>query len=181
MEKQSKIVSYSFASEGSEPVTLTQAKAHLYIDSSNTDFDAYLSTTDNLIKRCRQYVEEITGLALVDKTVTLYIDYESEFTLPFVFRGYTVAITSAHIKAGVNDYELQTINEDYELDGVRFISYIGNYRWKLVYTIVASVPDGLKMAILNEIAKRFEHRGDNVQVVDTTELINPYIQVEWLI
>lgn len=178
--KMSKLVSYSFASESStEPVTLTQTKAHLYIDTANTDFDAYLSTTDNLIKRVRQFIEEITGRALVDKTVTVYIDYESPFPLPFVLNGNTISLTSASIKTAVNTYEAKTINSDFEIDGGKFISMIGNYRWKLVYAITASVPEGLKMAILNEIASRFEHRGDR-EVVDTNLLIEPYKDLYWL-
>lgn len=177
--KMSRLISYSFASESStEPVTLTQTKAHLYIDSGNTDFDAYLSTTDNLIKRVRQYIEEITGRALVDKTVTIYVDYESPFPLPFVLSN-SVVLTSASIKTAINSYEAKTVNSDFEIDGGKFISMIGNYRWKLVYVITAVVPEGLKMAVLNEIARRFEHRGDR-EVSDTNQLIEPFKDLYWL-
>lgn len=181
MEKQSKIVPYPvFSNESTtEPVTLAQTKAHLYIDSANTDFDAYLSTTDNLIKRCRKYVERITGRSLVDKTVTVEIDYESDFTLPYILEGSTVSLTSASIKTGAGTYEAQTVNEDYELDGFRFISYIGIYRWKLVYVITANVPEDLKMDLLNEIARRFEHRGD--REISETNQFDSYKDLEWLI
>ena len=176
--KQSKIVSYVFSNESStEPVSLTDTKAHLYIDSGNTDFDAYLSTTQNLIKLCREYVERITGRSLIDRTVTLYIDYESEFSIPF----NPTTLTSASIKTGINTYETKTVNSDYEFENGRFISSFGCQRWKLVYTVTAAVPYGLKLAVLNEIAKRFEHRGDEVQVLDTNDLIMPYKDLEWLV
>lgn len=177
----SKYISHSFSSESStEPVTLAQTKAHLYIDSANTDFDAYLSTTDNLIKRVRQWIEETTNRSLIDRTVTFYVDYEEPFELPFTSRGDTVNITSASIKDDINSYEVQTANEDYEVDGRKFISYVGCQRWKIVYTVVVSVPEGLKMAVLNEIAKRFEQRGDR-EVSDTNLLIEPYKNLEWLV
>ena len=177
--KQSKIISYVFSGESStEPVSLTDTKAHLYIDSGNTDFDAYLSTTQNLIKLCREYIERITGRSLIDRTVTLYVQYESEFGIPF---GPTITLTSAAIWTSAGTYETKTVNSDYEFENGRFISYGGCQRWKLVYTIVAVVPHGLKMATLNEIAKRFEHRGDEVQVLDTNDLIIPYKDLEWLV
>lgn len=178
--KMSRWVDATFASESAtEPVTLTQTKAHLYIDTANTDFDAFLSTTDNLIKRVRQYIEEITGRALVSKTVTFYVDYESPFPLPFVLPGNTISVTSASVKTAINSYEAKTVNSDYEIDGGKFVSMIGNYRWKLVYGITAVVPEGLKMAILNEIARRFDHRGDR-EVSDTNQLIEPYKDLYWL-
>lgn len=176
---QSKIINKEFSSEGAtECVSLAEAKAHLYIDSGNSDFDSLITS---LIPQVREYLEQLTALSLIDRTVTLWVDYESTFTIPF---GPVTSFTTASVKTGINTYEAQTVNDDYEIEAGRFISYVGNYRFKLVYEagyVSATIPSGLKLAFLNEIARRFEHRGDNVIIGDTNEIVTPYKLVEWLI
>jgi len=172
-----KLVSRSFASESAtESVTLTEVKEHLYIDSGNSDFDTILTA---LIKESRHFIEEITALSLVSKTVTAYFDYSSEFTIPF---GPVTSFTSAATKTGINTYETKTVNEDYELIDQKFISYSGNYRMKLIYVAgytSATIPYGLKLAFLNEIARRFDNRGDGI-VPRTNDLLDSYKMLEWL-
>jgi uncharacterized phiE125 gp8 family phage protein len=179
MEKQTQLIGVPvFSAEGAtECVTLTEAKTHLYIDTGNTDFDTRLTA---LITEARQYIEAITGRSLISRTVTVYVSYESEFGLPY---GPLVSFTSASAKTDINEYETQILNEDYEVENGRFISYVGNWRFKLVYTAgysSSTIPGGFKLALLNEIAKRFEHRGD-VQVYDTNDLVLPYKDVEWTV
>ena len=175
--KQSKLVGKPvFSSESAtEPVTLTEAKTHLYIDTANTDFDAQLTA---LIIRVRQWVEEITALSLISRTVTIYVDYETPFNIPY---GPATTLTSASVKTSIGTYEAKTSNSDFELDNQEFKSYIGNYRWKIVFSVTAAVPGGLKDAVLNEIANRFENRGDAVLVRNTDELVQPYKMLEWLV
>ena len=61
----------------SEPVTVAEAKAHLYIDTS--DHDTYIGT---LIEAARNYVEAYTGRALVERTYRLDLRlWESEVVL----------------------------------------------------------------------------------------------------
>lgn len=183
---KTKFISRSFASEsGNECVSLTEAKNHLYIDSGNSDFDTILTA---IIKQAREYVEEITALSLISRTVTAYFDYSNEFTIPF---GPVTTFTSAEIKTGINTWETKTVNEDYELVDQTFISYSGNYRMRLIYVAgytSTTVPAGLKLGLLNEIALRFEHRGDNPLItrngsvlLDTNDLVQPYKMIEWLI
>ena len=176
---QSKIINKEFSSEGTtECVSLAEAKAHLYIDSGNSDFDSLITS---LIPQVREYLENLTGLSLIDRTVTLWIDYESSFTIPY---GPVTTFSSASVKTFINTYDAQVINDDFEVEAGRFISYVGNYRFKLIYEAgytTATIPAGLKLGFLNEIARRFEHRGDNVIVGDTNEIVTPYKLVEWLI
>lgn len=175
---KSKFISKSFSSESStESVSVAEAKAHLYIEVGNSDFDSLLTT---LIKEVREYIEEITCLGLISRTVTCYIDYESAFNIPFA---PVTSFTSASLKTGINTYEAKTINQDFEVENGLFISYIGGWRFKLIYVAgytSSTIPVGLKLAFLNEIAKRFEHRGDQVIVSDTNELLMPYKMIEWL-
>lgn len=178
--KQSKYISAVFSNESAtESVSVAEAKAHLYIDTANTDFDAILTV---LIKQCREYIEQITCVSLISRTVTFIVDYESNFTIPW---GPVTSFTSASVKTTVAVYEAQVSNEDYEIEGSRFFSYIGApLRFKLIYVAghtTSTIPHGLKLGLLNEIAKRFEHRGDNVIIQDTNELVQPYKLLEWLV
>jgi hypothetical protein len=155
---------------------LSEVKLHLHIDDDNTTFDDDLT---RLIKQAREYCEEQTGLSLIERTVTFYVDYYSPFTIPF---GPVTSFDSASIKTGINEYEVQTVDDEYEVEAGIFYSYIGNWKWKLIYDAgytSATIPQGLKLAILNEIAFRFENRGD-VVLLNTNELLQPYKLIEWL-
>ena len=113
--------SHTFTSESAtEAVSLTEAKAHLYIDNGNSDFDTILT---DLIKEVRQFIESVTAVGLVSRTVTLYMDYYDEFNLPW---GPVTSFTSASFKTGIGTYELATQDDDYEVENGRFISYIGD-------------------------------------------------------
>jgi hypothetical protein len=112
-----------------EIMTLTELKAHLQI--TYTDDDTYLTA---LIKACRQAVERFCNISLVAKTVTLIGDFHCEFELPY---GPVSAFTSASLKTGTGTYTAQTVNTDYEVDGLAngfqiFKPFISG-RWKLVY------------------------------------------------
>lgn len=177
--KESKLIGLPVFSgvSTSEPVSLSEIKEHLYIDSGNSDFDTILTT---LITECREYIEEITGLSLVTKTVTVIIDYECGFVIPY---GPVTTWTSASCKSGINTYDAVTNNEDYEVEAGRFISYTGNNRFKLIYEAgytSSTIPYGLKLGLLNEIARRFDNRGDGVIIKDTNELVNPYKVLDWV-
>jgi uncharacterized phiE125 gp8 family phage protein len=174
---ETKLVSKSFASEGAESILLAEIKAHLYIESGNSDFDSLLTT---LITQVRQYVEEITCLSLVSKTVTAYFDYYAPFRIPFA---PVTSFASADMKTGINTYETKTINTDFEVENGVFSSYFGTFRIKLVYIAgytSSTIPAGLKLAMLNEIARRFDNRGDG-SIPETNDLISSYKMLEWLV
>ena len=62
----------TFTETGSECLTLADVKAHVYIDSGNTDFDARLTA---LITEVRQWIEEITATSLIVKTVEVILTH----------------------------------------------------------------------------------------------------------
>src|SRR5688572_17417862 len=164
----------TFVETGSESLSLSDVKAHLYIESGNSDFNARLTA---LITEVRQYLEEISGRSLIRKTVTQVVDYETSFSIPYP---PLVSFTSASIKTDIGTYEAEVVDEDYEVEGERFISYTGAWRYRLIYEAgytSATLPPGLKLAWLNEIARRFEHRGDRTIISDTNELLKPYVDV----
>lgn len=167
----------TFTETGTECLTLSDVKAHIYIDSGNTDFDARLTA---LITEVRQWIEEITATSLIEKTVNVIIDYETSFSIPFP---PVTTFTSAARKVDIAGYESETDGEDFEVEAGRFISYTGAWRYRLVYEAgytSATLPAGLKLAWLNEIARRFEHRGDQ-SVPDANDLLQPYIDLAWTV
>lgn len=176
--KESKFIDKEFSSESlTESISLDDVKEQLYIDASNTDFD---DTLNNLIPRVRQYVEEITALSLIERTVTFYVDYQAPFRIPF---GPVTSFVSASVKTGINEWEVKTENDDYEIVAGKFTSYIGNGLWKLIYEAgytESTLLEGIRLALLNEVARRFTNRGDNTIVGSTNELIEPYKMLEWL-
>lgn len=169
--------SHTFSSESStESVSLTEAKAHLYIDNGNTDFDTILT---DLIKQTRQFIEGITATGLISRTVTLYMDYYDEFNLPW---GPVTSFTSAEYKTGIGEYETAIANDEYEVENGRFISYVGEATFKIIYVAgytSATIPYGLKLAFLNEIARRFDNRGDG-GVPETNNLLDSYKMLDWV-
>lgn len=173
-----KLVGKEFSSESTtESVSIDEAKEHLYIDASNTDFDTILT---NIIVRVRQWIEEITAVSLIERTVVIYIDYDSPCTLPF---GPVTSFTSAAYKIGINEYQAMTLDDEFEIEAGKFISYIGNTRYKLEFEAgytSSTIPEGLRMAFLNEIARRFDKRGDG-NIPESNDLLDPYKNLEWLI
>jgi hypothetical protein len=166
-----------FTITGSESLSLSEVKQHLYIESGNTDFDTLLTT---LITEVRDYIEQVTGLSLVEKTITIIIDYECGFGIPY---GPVTTFTSASCKSGINTYDAVTNNEDYEVEAGRFISYAGSNRFKLIYDAgytSSTIPEGLKLAFKNEVARRFDNRGDG-QIPVSNDLLDSFKDLEWTI
>jgi hypothetical protein len=132
-----------------EPVTLEEVKQHLNI--TFTDNDSFLA---RLIIRCRAALEKYTGLSLVEKSIELHCDnYEGDFELP-----YGPVLGDPYI----------TNSEDVEYDtatfsGIKFkkITTPRTGGLRLTYdTGYDIIPADLRMALLEEIAYRFENRGD---------------------
>lgn len=142
-----------------EYLTLNELKAHLQI--TYTDDDTYLTA---LIKACRAALEQYCNISLVSKVVTLFADLYCEREIPY---GPVSTFTSASLKTSAGTYTAQTLNTDFEVDGITngfqvFKPFISG-RWKLIYTAgyaAANVPKDLILATKHEAAFRYEHRGD---------------------
>lgn len=158
-----------------EPVTLDEAKSHCYI--THDEDDDYLSNT--LIPACRQVLENYCQISIVEKSVTATLKIQSNirlsdpsgyldirdndnlFELPY---GPVKAISSM-TQVTTNGNILDMVeNEDYSLSGNLYKSVVINSAgdFILVYTTgyANAIPRDLKLAILNEIAFRYELRGD---------------------
>jgi uncharacterized phiE125 gp8 family phage protein len=170
---------------GTEPVGLdTDVKPHLNID--HTDDDTLLTA---LISKCRKAIENYTGVSLTTHTVVVTADLCEEIELP---HGPINAITTVKVRtgtdiAGAATYDTLTAANDYTLDGDDFKRLCSNRegRHVITYTTKAlSEMDDLKLALLNEIAYRYEHKGDEIDnsgiCVAAMNLANPYRRMTWV-
>lgn len=149
-----------------EPVTLDQIKSQCRVDFPDDD-----SLLTLLGKGARKSLERYCSISMVPKQVNLTLDLIAAVEIPY---GPNIAITSFVDKDG-NTIDTGT----YEISGDQFqqIRPLGfqYYKARMQYTAGyanGDVPEDLLIAILNEVAFRYEHRGDEG---DTRKAVNPGI------
>ena len=151
-----------------EPLTLSETKAHLRLDSA--DEDALLSS---LIQVAREHLERETGLCLIDRTLRLYRDDWPEEDVILIDPGPVKAVTAVTV------YDVAGQPSTVPLSGSRLD---GNARPARLYLPVrpapgaalngieidftagfgsagTDVPDTLKRALLMHVALMFAFRG----------------------
>lgn len=162
-----------------EPVTLTEAKAHLRV--IGTDDDAYITT---LIVAARQAAEHITGRALMPQTWELALNaFECEMKLP---KPPIASVTSVKYldAAGTlqtlsaTDYELNDYKEPAEI--IRPFLTIWpvtqqhenavKIRYVAGYANAAAVPQEIKSWMLLRIGMLYENRESVIAGVPIAEL-----------
>lgn len=163
---------------GTEPISLVQAKSHLRITHTSDDTEL-----TSLITQCRRIIEEFCCVSIVTKTVTFIGSLYGGMELPY---GPVIALvtvqTGSSEGSGVTVY---TTLDSWGLEGEGFVTFNppggwgdprinirhGGYaRYKIVYTAgYATVPEDLKLAILNEIYWRYEHKGNEVDSIGISE------------
>jgi hypothetical protein len=144
-------------SEGtvSEPVTLAQVKAQCIVDHSLDD-----TVLNDLTKQCRQEIESICGISIVEKGIVLIADWKMEQQLPYppIKAINEIKVKTGNSANGATEYDTPRC---YSIDGGLF-DMGGCQRLKITYTTgMATVTDELKKALLNLIAFRYENRGDH--------------------
>lgn len=141
-------------------VTRVEAKTHCKIDG--TDDDTYI---DSLIEQVINHFEHIAGTSIIAKSIVLTADVCGEDFLPY---SPVTAITEVKYRTGTAtdgtaEYDTLT-GDDYQTDGIGDLLFKSNYgqgRYLITYTAgYSTLPASLKLAILNEIAFRYQNRGD---------------------
>lgn len=158
-----------------EPVTLNEAKDWIKIDWVDDD-----AVVNRLITSCREAIENYTNCSLVEKTVTCTVNLCDYFELPYGPVKGNPTVTQG--ENTITDYS-KVEGQFMKVCGLRGIH-------KFVYNVgYENVPARLKEAILNEIAYRYQNRGD--QSKDLTlgstymceaalHLCQPYKRMAWL-
>lgn len=169
-----------------EPVTLTEVKAWATVDGDS--FDTMLTA---LIIQCRKAIEQKLNVSLVPKTIVFYANWCTAWELP---RMPHAAITEVAIRDGVdssNDpvYTALSKGTDWTWEGeiskrlcvykpgVLRITYTAGYGNSGLV-----IPDDLKNGLLQEIAYRFEHRGDEkgMKISEgAMSFLEPHINYAW--
>ena len=166
------ILDIQFSNESTtEPVTLAEAKNWLKIDVP--DDDTLLST---LITSARQDCESYLNISLIERTVTAYLQIGlDEIRLPY---GPVKTVTN------VTNFRGDRIH-GYELKYEKFKALDSCTEVTATYDagfINGALPKHFKVAILNQIAWQYEHRGDETEQQttlspDTMRKLKPYRRV----
>lgn len=161
------------ASTITEPISLADAKAHLYVDGTQDD-----SIITGLIPAARQTIEDYCHISLVEKLVTATLQVNNTpkylFSNPLTFNsaynifelpyGPVDEIISVESVNQDNTISLLVEGEHYWVHGTKFknLKILNSYfDLIIIYTVkYDNIPANLILAIKNEIAFRFENRGE---------------------
>lgn len=138
-----------------EPVDLDMAKTQCIVDHSLDD--AYLT---GLIKQCRQEIENICGISIVEKNIILIADWKREQQLPYP-PVKTINDIKVKTSANTDGSPVYTVPGCYSIDG-GFFNMNTCQRLKISYTTgMTAIAEDLKKMILNLVAFRYQNRGDH--------------------
>jgi hypothetical protein len=144
-----------------EPVTLAQAKNQLTIDFTDDD-----TKITSLITQCRRAIENFCHISIVRQQITAYLFFDSENELPYgpVTDIIEVSVSSGATGSGPVAYETATDSWNFDGGGFKTFQTFTGLRYRLIYWAgYMTVPEDLKLAILTEIAYRYENRGDTFE------------------
>lgn len=161
----------SYYGEIEEPVSLDEAKKHLIV--TYDDDDDYIT---ELISQCRQQVEDYTHTSIVPKTVTVTISAEGRLKLAFsAYDNFEYGKIELPFGPVISDVQVtrlypQTQSIEIMQEGDTFVILGTQFKkigltpgeYLLIYQTGygTGIPRNMKLAIFNEIAFRYEKRGD---------------------
>jgi uncharacterized phiE125 gp8 family phage protein len=139
-----------------EPILVTEVKNYLHIDFDNDDI--FISA---LITAARLRLERFTGCYFAPKTVKVYAELFNDFELPY---GPITSITTVRRWAGDTDFDTLTT---YVTKGSQFVIFVPEICGEYELTYIAgfvTLPEDLKLAMMLEVAHRYENRGDEIKL-----------------
>lgn len=160
------VLDVQFSSEGSEPVTLLEAKNWCRVDVTDDN-----SLITELITSARIICEQYTNISFITRTVTAVLQNScGKIFLPY---GPVSTISS------YTDRDSNQIN-DPKVYGVQFkyIEYPVDDYIKVVYTAgYSTLPPNLKTALLSQIQWMYDNRGDASLSVNSKMILRPVRRV----
>ncbi len=184
------------ADAATEPVTLTEAKAHLRV--TGTDDDTLIGT---LITAARQYVENYLNRALITQTWEWRLDAFSPWTL-IVPMAPLISVTSIQYVDGQGTTQTLAVTE-YDVDAksepgritpaygkawpaIRYQMNAVTITFSAGYGAASAVPSPIKQAILLVIGEMYAHREASMVAAPIIELplgvkslLLPYTVIEY--
>lgn len=152
-----------YQSDGSEPVTLQQAKDFCRITTEDDD-----DLITDLITVARKKVERFTSISLVDKTVILTGELCEMFPLPYpnINDITTVKFWQGQNTDGTNDYETLEADEYYLIGyGVKHFKPQKKGVYEITYTTTANTDGALKLDLKRIVLWLYENRGDTQEEI----------------
>lgn len=175
----------------SEPVTTSEAKTNSVVTA--TGDDAFIATK---ITQAREYLEQITGRALITQTYEFYLDkFPRYITLPKPPLQSVTSVTYIDVDGveqtlATSVYTVDTDNtegliyEAYNQDwpSIRYVDKAVKVTFVAGYGNTAtSVPSPLKEAILLHVDHLYENRGNSAESNALGNISAPPYQYEALI
>lgn len=172
-----------------EPVSLSEVKTHLRVTFNDDDVELY-----KMISRCRKRIENYCNISIVAQRIQVVARICGEWQLPYGPVTAVETVENRDKNAGSGPTQYTASAAEWLLDGDTFndndypehIStrdrFYPDNRSRITYTAgMEFVPADLKLAILSEIAYRYENRGDETTALSSAaiELANPYRKL-WL-
>jgi uncharacterized phiE125 gp8 family phage protein len=176
----------------SEPVTASEAKAHLQVSTSDDD-----TLIAALIKAARMHVESYTNRQLMPATWELYLD---EFASNVIRLEKSPSVAISHIRytdtdgnaatATAGNYAIDIATEPARLaptydaawPSTRAIENAVIVKFTAGYGSAALVPDAIKSAILLIVGFLYENRGDEghrTMPKSINNLLDPYQVIQF--
>lgn len=153
------------AAPETEPVTLAELKSHCRVD--HDDDNAYLEKT---IKAARQHVERFTGKALISTTYDLLYDAFPSGPIQ-IQKGPLLSVTGVFYIDATTGLEVTLATDQYQVDTASDPGWIAPTTdgWPATLATInavrirfvagfASVPEDLKLAVLQIAAHWYERR-----------------------
>jgi uncharacterized phiE125 gp8 family phage protein len=151
------------------PVTLDEVKNYIKVDFTDDD-----DLINRLIKAVTMYAQLYTGLSFITQTLDIYFTNTGCNELPYGPHQSIVAVS----RVNYDGTEVILTDEEYSYSGFLYYSLHCGYSFKLSSpwydvnkmraTVIAGfgdasqVPDGIKVAILKEVAELYENRENTV-------------------
>lgn len=147
-----------YSNEGAEPLLLADVKTYLKVDY--TDEDALITS---LITAVRQKIEEYTGLALVVKTVEVFLPYlPEEVKLPFPEHDSITEIKLNGIAS--TGYTVKGLAQFIVKPNLVFdSSAIEENSFYAKYTTTGNCPEAIKQEMLRLIDEKYRNRGNTFE------------------
>lgn len=182
-------VESTFSSIGTEPITLSEAKAHLRV--SNTQEDTMIT---RMITSAREWAERYCNRSFIDKTVTQYVSEPGDTTEFDLIHVPVATITSVKRIDKEGTATTLTLNTNYWKIGnteptirvTQVFSTDNSYSYEFIYTTSASCPGPVKEAILSILAEMWEVRsssndqGRTLSYFNAQKMLNAYRTRIWV-
>jgi uncharacterized phiE125 gp8 family phage protein len=173
-----------FTAPSSEPLTLTEAKAHLRVTTADED-----TLITSLVVAARRHVETLTRRALVSQVWDYFLDafpgWEIEVPLPPLVSvdsiKYLESAAGAQTTLATSEYRADAKHQPGRITPGFGKSWPATYgvtnaveiRFTAGYGAAAAVPQGIKQAMFLLLSAWFEHREEIVSGVSVASLPSP--------